>query len=457
MKVRGNSRAVALLSAAALVLAACGDDDAESTTAPTEAPTPEPTAEAAATTAPEASPSESAPATDAPAGTDAPADTEAPADSEAPAAPSGDPVKVMVMGSFTGLYDTSFSFDVANAVAQAVNVEGGIQGRPMEILTCDDKFDPNATLDCARQASDEGAVAIISGLVLAGDYIDYAAQEGIPVIPAVGFQSAEFQNDISFPITAGGAGLATAAIAEVLGQGVTRISLVYDESSGVAKPAAEAAAAGLEAQGIEVTNVIPMAIDLPDGSSIVAAAEADDAQGVALLVQGVQAAQFISAADLAGSDLVIGSYDLSLEPATIKTLGPAVDGVLMASSFKQLTSTDDPAVQEFLAQLAAYDSSLTTEEWSIPGVGLGIYASTHLVAQAANAAASADAAGVLAAMSTITDFDIGITAPIDFSAPNTNFIPGFTRIFNTKYFINQIQDTVPVPLSDQPVDVAAAG
>ena len=107
----------------------------------------------------------------------------------------------------------------------------------------------------------------------------------------------------------------------MLAQGVTKISLVYDESSGVAKPAAEAAAAGLQAQGITVTNVIPMAIDLADGSSILAAAEADDAEGVALLVQGVQAAQFISAADLADSRLIIGSYDLSLEPATIKTLG----------------------------------------------------------------------------------------------------------------------------------------
>jgi ABC-type branched-subunit amino acid transport system substrate-binding protein len=454
MKVRAHGLgSVALLSAAVLLIAACGDDDdsADSTTVPaaTEAPATSPATEAPApaTTAPEApSSTESAPAT-----------TEAPASTEAPAAPSGDPVKVMVMGAFTGLYDTSFSFDVAKAAAQAINTAGGIQGRPMEVLTCDDQFDPNATLDCARQASDEGAVAIISGLALAGDYVDYAAQQGIPVIPAVGFQSAEFQNDISFPITAGGAGLATAAIAEVLGQGVTKISLVYDESSGVAKPAAEAAAAGLEAQGITVTNVIPMAIDLPDGSSILAAAEADGAEGVALLVQGVQAAQFISAADLADSALVIGSYDLSLEPATIKTLGPAADGVIMASSFKQLTTADDPGVQEFLAELAAYDSSLSTDDWSIPGVGLGVYAATHLAAQAANAAATVDAAGVLAALPTITDFDIGIMAPIDFSAPNANFIPGFTRIFNTKYYFNEIQDTILVPLSPDPVDVAAAG
>jgi ABC-type branched-subunit amino acid transport system substrate-binding protein len=457
MKVRGHGlRSVALLSVPVLLIAACGDDDsADSTSAPaTDAPTTAPATEAPtpATTVPEASSSaESTPATEAPATTAAPAAT------EAPAAPTGDPVKVMVLGSFTGPYDTSFSFDVAKAAAQAVNTAGGIQGRPMEVLTCDDKFDPNVTLDCARQASDEGAVAIISGLALAGDYVDYAAQQGIPVIPAVGFQSAEFQNDISFPVTAGGAGLATAAIAEVLAQGVTNISLVYDESSGVAKPAAEAAAAGLQAQGITVTNVIPMAIDLPDGSSILAAAEADGAEGVALLVQGAQAAQFITAADLADSDLVIGSYDLSLEPATIKTLGPAADGVIMASSFKQLTTKDDPGVQAFLAELAAYDPSLTTDDWSIPGVGLGVYAATHLTAQAANAADTVDAAGVLAALPTITDFDIGIMAPIDFSAPNANFIPGFTRIFNTKYFFNKIQDTILVPLSDEPVDVASAG
>ena len=92
-----------------------------------------------------------------------------------------------------------------------------------------------------------------------------------------------------------------------------------------------------------------------------------------------------------------------------------------------------------------------------PVSGLGVYAATHLVAQAAKAAATLDAAGVLAALPTITDFDIGIMAPIDFSAPNANFIPGFTRIFNTKYFFNKIQDTILVPLSDEPVDVASAG
>lgn len=423
MKVRCQRlRIAALLIAPALLFAACGDDDSES----------------AATTG---------------AGTTGGAATTAGAGTTAAAA-SGEPVNVMVMGSFTGPFDTSFAFDTAEAAAQAINDAGGVQGRPLTILTCDDKFDPNATLDCARQAADADAVAIISGLVLAGDYLDFAAQEGIPVIPAVGFQSAEFQNDISFPITAGGAGLATAAIAEVLAQGVTVISLVYDESSGVAKPAAEAAAAGLAEQGINVANVIPMPLDIADASSILAAAEAGGAEGVALLVQGSQAAKFITAADQAGSTLIIGSYDLSLEPATIETLGPAADGVLMASSFRPLTDTSNPGVEQFFDEMAAYDPTITVDDWSIPGVGLGTYAATHLVGEAAAAAATVDAAGVLAALAELTDFDIGIMAPIDFSAPNTTFIPTFTRVFNTSYFFSEIQNTELVPLSDEPVNVA---
>ncbi len=425
MKVRRQRlRIAALLIAPALLFAACGDDDSESA-----ATTGAATTGGAATTA-------------------------AGAGTTAAAAPTGEPVNVMVMGSFTGPFDTSFAFDTAQAAAQAVNEAGGVQGRPLTILTCDDKFDPNATLDCARQAADADAVAIISGLVLAGDYLDFAAQEGIPVIPAVGFQSAEFQNDISFPITAGGAGLAAAAIAEVLAQGVTVISLVYDESSGVAKPAAEAAAAGLAEQGINVANVIPMPLDIADASSILAAAEAGGAEGVALLVQGSQAAKFITAADQAGSTLIIGSYDLSLEPATIETLGPAADGVLMASSFRPLTDTTNPGVEQFFDEMEAYDSTITIDEWSIPGVGLGTYAATHLVAQAAAEAATVDAAGVLVALQNLTDFDIGIMAPIDFSAPNTTFIPTFTRVFNTSYFFSEIQDTELVPLSDEPVNVA---
>jgi ABC-type branched-subunit amino acid transport system substrate-binding protein len=450
MKVRGHwLRSIAVVVVPIMLVTACGDDDDEGSS--TDPPSTEPAATTPAETTPAA---ETTPPADTDPVESAPADTTA--GTEAVAEPSGDPVKVMVLGSFTGPYDTSFSFDAANAAALAINTAGGIQGHPYEILTCDDKFDPNATLDCARQAKDEGAVAIIAGLALTGDYVDYAAQEGIPVIPAVGFNAAEFQNDITFPLTSGAAGYGSAAIAEVIAQGVTKISLVYDDSSGLAKPAAETAAAALEAQGIDVTNVIPMPIDIADAASILAAAEADGAEGAGLLLQGAQVAKFLQSRAQAGSEILVGSYDLSLEPAIIDTLGDAAEGVLMASPFKQLTTVGDPGVDQFLAELAAYDPSMTTDDWSIPGVGLGVYAATHLIAQAAEASPTLDAAGVLATLPTITAFDIGIMAPVDLSTSNTTAVPGFTRLFNTKFYFNRIEGGILVPLGDEPVDVLAA-
>lgn len=384
-----------------------------------------------------------------------PAAEESSSSSDSTEASDADPVKVMVMGSFVGPFDTSFALDTAMAAARAENAEG-VGASTIEVLTCDDQFDPNKTLECVRTAVDEGVVALVVALVLNGDYVALAEQARIPVIPVVGFQAAEFQSELAFPIGTGAAGYGAAAIAELLHAGVTNLSLVYDETNGLAKPAAESAAAGLEASGITVSNIVPMPIDIADASAILAAAESNDAEGVGLLVQGSQAAQLLQAREQAGSDLLFGSYDLSLEPATIEALGSAAEGVLMASPFKQLTSVDDPAVARFHDELAAYDASISTDDWSIPGVGIGTWVGVHLVAEAVRAADSPDAEGVLAALPTLTNFDSGMAAPIDFSAPK-DVIPGFSRVFNTSFLFNEIQDGVVVPVSDGYVDVFAQG
>ena len=77
------------------------------------------------------------------------------------------------------------------------------------------------------------------------------------------------------------------------------------------------------------------------------------------------------------------------------------------------------------------------------------------VAEAARQAETLDAAGVLAALPTLTNFDTGMTAPIDFSTSNTEAIPGFTRVFNTYFLFNQIEDGVVTPLGPDFVDVFA--
>ena len=138
----------------------------------------------------------------------------------------GQPVNVMVLGAFPpACMTTSFSlFDLAKAAAQAVNTAGGIQGLVRwRSWTCDDKFDPNATLDCARQARRRRVRLRSSPAWRSPATMSTTrATRGFPSSQLLAFSRLSSRTTSCSPITAGGAGLATAAIAEVLAQGVTK-------------------------------------------------------------------------------------------------------------------------------------------------------------------------------------------------------------------------------------------
>lgn len=73
---------------------------------------------------------------------------------------SGDPIKVVSIASvdWNGPnYEDIFV--TARAYEQWINANGGINGRPLEVITCDDKGDPTQTAACARDAVAAGAIA----------------------------------------------------------------------------------------------------------------------------------------------------------------------------------------------------------------------------------------------------------------------------------------------------------
>jgi len=76
---------------------------------------------------------------------------------------AGPPIKVMAMEAYTipssGLVDPHFP--AALARAKAINAAGGIKGRPVTVIRCDTKSDPNQAAACARKAVSEKVVAVI--------------------------------------------------------------------------------------------------------------------------------------------------------------------------------------------------------------------------------------------------------------------------------------------------------
>ncbi|GGY26550.1 ABC transporter substrate-binding protein [Streptomyces djakartensis] len=92
----------------------------------------------------------------------------------------------------------------ARAYARWVNAKGGINGRKLNVLTCNDHNDSVAAAKCARRAAKENAVAVV------GSYSQYADSffpslegAGIPYIGGYGITNAEFTSPLSYPVNGG--------------------------------------------------------------------------------------------------------------------------------------------------------------------------------------------------------------------------------------------------------------
>ncbi|MFJ8465428.1 ABC transporter substrate-binding protein [Streptomyces swartbergensis] len=96
----------------------------------------------------------------------------------------------------------------ARAYARWVNARGGINGRKLNVLTCNDHNDSVAAAKCARRAAKENVVAVV------GSYSQYADSffpslegAGIPYIGGYGITNAEFTSPLSYPVNGGQAAL----------------------------------------------------------------------------------------------------------------------------------------------------------------------------------------------------------------------------------------------------------
>ena len=92
------------------------------------------------------------------------------------AAPTGDPIKVMTVTTLNAAGPTYQNIAItAELFADYINAKGGINGHPLEVTVCDEKFDPAIATECARQAVDEGMVSIVGSFT-------FFAESIVPVI-----------------------------------------------------------------------------------------------------------------------------------------------------------------------------------------------------------------------------------------------------------------------------------
>lgn len=361
------------------------------------------------------------------AGTEATVDA---ADGSTTTAPvlTGDPIRVMVIAEDTGPTAVEFMGDGAEAAALEINADGGIAGRPIEVEICDTENDPNQAAACARDAADGDYLALVAMWTNQEDSVlpitDAAGLANIGNFPltAAGFTTAN-----GFPLSGGTPFTAIGAIRSIQAAGGETASLVVPDIAGAGDAVIGilGSVVGPEAIG----DVVRVPIPTPDLTPFVATADSGGDAIIAGLPEDDNV-RLVRTFRESGSTDVLGL--LTDDPEGLASeLGDAGNGAVFSTFYKPISLSDDPAVAQFVDAMEA--ANLPVVSNAVYG-----YAAVHLLAAAADGLPTLDRASLLAALNGITDFDIGLLAPVDFTTPQTA-IPGL-RLFNTSLIAGHFED-----------------
>ncbi|WP_189313386.1 ABC transporter substrate-binding protein [Streptomyces brasiliensis] len=116
-----------------------------------------------------------------------------------------DTIKVMTWApSNTNATDKPGMPAMAAAYAKWINKNGGINGRKLRVLTCNDHNDSVGAAKCARRAASEDVVAVVGSYSQFGDsYFAPLEGAGIPYIGGYGVTNEEFTSTTSYPVNGG--------------------------------------------------------------------------------------------------------------------------------------------------------------------------------------------------------------------------------------------------------------
>ncbi|XAS74171.1 ABC transporter substrate-binding protein [Micrococcaceae bacterium Sec5.1] len=311
---------------------------------------------------------------------------------------SGNPIKIMTIATLkSDAYSAPWVQTAVEAAVHGINADGGVGGRPIEALFCNDKFDPNEATACAQRAVSEGVTAIIGGVTSSEAVMTPVLEaKHIPYIGPPGTDAKfEATNAIYYPINGAG-------IAPMYGVGnlaVTRggpnvVTAVSDY--GTARAAGELINEAVgAAHGHASTVIVP--VNAADYAPTAASILSKNPNGVALTGSSTDMVRVIRALRQAGYQGTISSLSSVATADAIQALGGSAENLVLASRGLSALDTDNPVIAEFNKEMKATDPNAVIDD-----IGLNSWMSVRLFAEAIKGKNITDGASVISALNEIT-------------------------------------------------------
>lgn len=353
---------------------------------------------------------------------------------------SDGPITVYYIGSTDSpVYSFPETSDAAKARFDAVNADGGVDGRTINFVSCNDKADPNEAAACARRAAQDKAVAVIGGVSAAGDPLASALEQaGIVYTGNRPLAPAELNSPIAFPLVGGGSSTAG-------GGGINAVEELGCKTPYVIEgdvPGNRAVAASFKKGVATASGKEPGATVTPatsnDYAPAAAAAAAAKADCIYFAISVPEMPKAIPTFRKTVPNATIITSNGNLPAPIIKALGADANGIVLNDSQIPVSTPGNDYLDQFAAELDKYvpkaaHSAFALSSWMGSDFLVQVLKSIDGEISAATVLKAYNSWGKVDGHGVVGDFSFGKKGPID-SLP---------RLFNLNYTTFRVVDGVP--------------
>jgi ABC-type branched-subunit amino acid transport system substrate-binding protein len=250
------------------------------------------------------------------------------------------------------------SVNGAQAAAEAINKAGGVNGHPIEIISCNDNLNANDAVGCVRKAVSEKVVAYAGGVEPFDSAVfPFLERAKIPYVGPITAQNPfPSHSEYSFPLEGESTVMQAESGTLAVKHGGPRVVIVQLSDSPASIVGGTYAINAVTASGGTVAKVLSVSVTTTNWSSYAAQIMNAKPDGVTCSCSPQNTPGLLKALRQAGFTGPL------TEPATeflvndIKNLGSTAGKVYLASTLRS-PDVDDPGVKAFLDEMTASQPS----------------------------------------------------------------------------------------------------
>lgn len=335
---------------------------------------------------------------------------------------------------------------MAKVFEQYVNDAGGLRGRKLKVLTCNERHDAVAVTDCAQQAADAHAVAVVGSYSEEGSsFISALEADDIPYIGGYGITEDEYQSPMSYPVNGGlpallaGSGLQLAGLCK-------KVALVRPDSiTGDQFPIF--LDQGLKAAGRQPATDLLAADDATDYTAVAEQAVGDDKPSTCVsAVLGDHTSTFFDSLRRVGDEKpkvrlssVLGSVQQSVIDSTGGP-GSPLENAYITGWYPPASDPKWNRMKSVVNKYAFGDDRIDIADPGVQTTWVAYTVFTKVVA-AMSDKTTLDADGVRRAMDRTARLSTGgLTPDLGWTAADMLGIPEHPRMVNTKVTYQVVRD-----------------